>query len=102
MLLGPNLTGLYVIGLTIIVLLSGLIVSQTVNHREDRARSRLLKAGVACLLADLDDHRHTNQGAHNTLADHLGVQIIQPDVIPLTSSQAQLLKSYCQQFVRLR
>jgi len=59
----------------------------------------ILNQGVRCLLADLDDHRHTNQGAHDTLASAHGIKIIQPDVIPLTREQAAVLKQSCSPYV---
>lgn len=68
----------------------------------DRARQvRILSNGVKCLLADLDDHRHTNQAAHDTLAEKHGFgKIIQPDVIPLTKEQADRLKQSCETYVQ--
>lgn len=58
-----------------------------------------LNNGVRCLLADLDDHRHTNQGAHDTLAAAHGIKIVQPDLIPLTRAQAEILKQACSPYV---
>jgi hypothetical protein len=61
---------------------------------------RIQKDGIACLLADLDDHRHTNQYAHDKLAEFDHIEINQPDVIPLTPAQAQALKSLCNEFIK--
>jgi hypothetical protein len=63
-------------------------------------RDRLIRQGISCLLADLDDHRHTNQGAHDALADAAHIKIVQPDVIPLTKEEAQILKGSCERFVQ--
>lgn len=63
-------------------------------------RNALIRQGISCLLADLDDHRHTNQFAHETLAMKHGFGAIQqPDVIPLTKDQAAKLKLQCDHFV---
>jgi hypothetical protein len=62
--------------------------------------TEVVKNGVACLLADLDDHRHTNQFAHENIAKAEGVDITHPDVTPLTKDQAQVLKKLCDEFVR--
>lgn len=65
-------------------------------------RDKLIRQGIACLLADLDDHRHTNQFAHESLAkNHHFPEILQPDVIPLTKEEAARLKSQCQHFVKV-
>jgi hypothetical protein len=69
--------------------------NEVVRHRE----SRSLQNGVRCLLADLDDHRHTNQYAHEALADAAKIQIEQPDVIPLTKDQAAKLKMACATYI---
>jgi hypothetical protein len=63
-------------------------------------RSEQLRRGVACLLADLDDHRHTNQYAHEKMAEADHVEIHQPDIIPLTREQAAKLKAACEPYVR--
>jgi hypothetical protein len=65
------------------------------NHRSDQIRR-----GVACLLADLDDHRHTNQYAHQQIANAEHAEIQQPDLIPLTKEQAIRLKAACEPYVR--
>jgi hypothetical protein len=61
---------------------------------------KLLRQGISCLFADVDDHRHTNQFAHEEMAKKLGVEIIQPDIIPLTREQAAQLKTECEHFVQ--
>lgn len=78
------------------------------THADNRHAVGLLSQGVACLLADMDDHRHTNQFAHEQLARHIPasetksghVEIEQPDVIPLTKEQADRLKEECDHFVK--
>lgn len=71
------------------------------THLDGSERDKLIRQGISCLLADLDDHRHTNQFAHDELAEnHHFPKILQPDVIPLTPEQAQVLKRRCEVFVR--
>jgi hypothetical protein len=98
---GPPRRGLAVwtVGGTIIVLLLGVLgVLLAVDVSLNR-QLRSLQNGQRCILADLDDHRHTNQGAHNRLAESLHVEIVQPDVAPLSPGQAQVLKASCSLFV---
>jgi hypothetical protein len=72
----------------------------TYSIHQAHSNERVLRNGVACLLADLDDHRHTNQNAHNTLATAHHIEIIQPDLIPLSKSQVDALKQSCDTYVR--
>lgn len=74
----------------------GYAVKTTIDNNH---RTQLLRDGVACLLADLDDHRHTNQFAHAELAHRHGIEINQPDVIPLSRAEAEALKKQCHHFV---
>jgi hypothetical protein len=63
---------------------------------------RRLTHGVACLLGDTDDHRYTNQFAHDMIAARLGVDVKQQDVKPLTPEQVEKLKTECDNFVSQR
>lgn len=82
-------------------LLLALIISLTVQQSTIKNNERLMRRGISCLLADLDDHRHTNQYAHDTLAKAHGFpDIKQPDIIPLTPQQAAELKKNCDTFVQ--
>jgi hypothetical protein len=83
------------------VILVGALFFVRANDRRVILRgNEIVRAGVGCLLADLDDHRHTNQGAHDQIAANLHVKIDQPDIIPLTKDQAQVLKQLCDEFVK--
>lgn len=85
-------------GPLLFVVTMAFAIKTTVDGAE---RTKQLKQGVACLLSDLDDHRHTNQYAHDTLAEKHGFgKIIGPDVIPLTKAQAERLKVACMPYVK--
>lgn len=80
------------------------ILTLGIGIKGDRDRAhqvKILSNGVKCLLADLDDHRHVNQEAHEALARNHGFgKIIGPDVIPLTKEQAARLKLACNAYVQ--
>lgn len=69
------------------------------SHVDADHATKLVRQGISCILADMDDHRHTNQFAHETLAAAHGIKIIQPDVIPLSREQADRLKQECDVFI---
>jgi hypothetical protein len=83
-------------GPLLFALTAGLTLYTTTQT--SRIESRL-NHGIVCLLADLDDHRYTNQNAHDQLAAHDMVIIQQPDVKPLTPQQVDQLKPACDRFV---
>lgn len=76
----------------------GFAIKATVDtHKAEH----LLRQGVNCLLADMDDHRHTNQFAHDQLAARHGFPpIVQPDVIPLSREQAEAFKANCEPYIK--
>lgn len=82
-------------------LLLALIISLSVQQGAIRNNERVMRRGISCLLADMDDHRHTNQFAHDTLAKAHGFsKILQSDIIPLTPQQATELKKNCDIFIQ--
>jgi hypothetical protein len=83
-----------------IILVGALFFVRASDRRTILHSEQIVRSGVGCLLADLDDHRHTNQGAHDTIADKLGTKVVQPDIIPLNKEQAQVLKGLCDEFVK--
>lgn len=88
---------LLVIGGPILLALNVGVAVKT--HIDSDNTVKLVRQGVSCMFADLDDHRHTNQYAHQEIANALGLKINQPDVIPLTKEQAQALKESCVAFI---
>ncbi|HET7110269.1 MAG TPA: hypothetical protein VFI41_05320 [Gemmatimonadales bacterium] len=86
--------------IAVLVLIGVLFAVRAGDRRAVLRSNETVRAGVGCLLADLDDHRHTNQFAHDKEADALHIEINQPDVIPLTHDQAQVLKQLCDEFIR--
>lgn len=85
-------------GPLLFVVTMAFAIKTTVDGAE---RTKQLRQGVACLLSDLDDHRHTNQFAHDTLSQKHGFgSIPQPDVIPLSKAQAERLKANCTPYVK--
>jgi len=96
----PSFVGLYAAAIIIILLLGSLFIVRASDQRAIKRSETVLRAGVACLLADIDDHRHTNQDAHNDIINGLHLpKNLQPDLIPLTVEQAAILKEYCHVFV---
>lgn len=83
-----------------IVLVGALFFVRAGDQREIRRAIRVVYDGTACLLADLDDHRHTNQTAHENLAEAEGAKVTQPDITPLNKEQANILKHLCDEFIK--
>jgi hypothetical protein len=71
-----------------------------VNTVQGNDRDKLIRQGIACLLADTDDHRHTNKNAHEQLAKAHGVVFDQVDSIPLTEEQATKFKQECNPYIK--
>jgi hypothetical protein len=91
-----NATWLLIIGGPVLFVLTlGLTTYTTMSLLRIESR---LNHGISCLLADTDDHRYTNQAAHNQLAAQLHVQIDQPDIKPLSPEQVVRLKRECALF----
>jgi hypothetical protein len=83
-------------GPLLFVVTAWLTVSTTTQARR---LERGLTHGITCLLADTDDHRYTNQEAHNQIAARFGLEIKQQDIKPLTEVQVARLKADCARFV---
>lgn len=78
-----------------------LAIYALIDHNDGVERDRLIRQGISCLLANMDDHRITNKYAHDELARFGGKVIDQTDHILLSQDEVDRLRMDCQTFVRV-
>lgn len=88
---------LLILGGPMLALLALFQINQSAHLNE---QDDLMRRGIACLLAEMDDHRLANVDDHQLNAERHGFSPLQQvGAIELTKEQAAALKGFCEQFI---